>query len=329
MKLNSFSKTCLQVGQWTVTAGIFCLLVWLIGRDFGRFKEKLANNFLVAHIRQEREHVKNRARLMTLNQFMPHSYGSLLQWVHNPSDPSDRSELFAYRIYYEKLVEYMPYRADGYALLGLCDYLLGKTEEAAQAYQTAIQLNPNFFLSYYNLVVIYFHQGRYPEAIPLLEKALQMDLQHTLNFIFLSKVYLDIVRDSRLSQEAVVKRIREAYMDIYIMLVVSLYQTKNFPRLLSYAQQMVLWNFPHKDFFNYYAGLAAYELGQYPQAIAFFQKALNENPSYAPAVHSLGLTWQALGEEEKAAMAFHQEELFQKSPQVAVPLEKEIHVRIF
>jgi tetratricopeptide (TPR) repeat protein len=58
--------------------------------------------------------------------------------------------------------------------LGNIYYNSGAFEEAMNAFEMAIELDPSYGWSYNNLASIYFHQKRYSEAIPLYQKGLQL-----------------------------------------------------------------------------------------------------------------------------------------------------------
>jgi tetratricopeptide (TPR) repeat protein len=58
--------------------------------------------------------------------------------------------------------------------LGNIYYNTGAFEEAMNAFEMAIELDPSYGWSYNNLASIYFHQKRYSDAVPLYQKGLQL-----------------------------------------------------------------------------------------------------------------------------------------------------------
>src|SRR6185436_367433 len=98
-----------------------------------------------------------------------------------------------YANYYEKITRYLPHQREAYVFLGFCYQYLGKIPEAAQAFQQAIQLDPNFFWSYYNLGVILFNKGDYKGASQLFKRALEVDIKQTLQTMSQSYIYLEIM----------------------------------------------------------------------------------------------------------------------------------------
>src|SRR3989338_6396246 len=73
--------------------------------------------------------------------------------------------------YYEQLVEYMPYAADAFGMMGFFYYHLGDKDKALAAYQRAIELNPLYFWSYYNKGLIHFENGEYAQSLELFRSA--------------------------------------------------------------------------------------------------------------------------------------------------------------
>ena len=123
------------------------------------------------HIHNQRQKVKFKAKLDMLNLTMPVSYDDLVHFIQSDRKPVEGS-LTPYVDYYERVVEYMPQRADGYAMLAFCYYYQGGIEKAILLYQRAIQLNADFFWAFYNLGIIYFNQGEYSMASDFFKKAL-------------------------------------------------------------------------------------------------------------------------------------------------------------
>ncbi|OGX27602.1 MAG: hypothetical protein A2787_02630 [Omnitrophica WOR_2 bacterium RIFCSPHIGHO2_01_FULL_48_9] len=172
------------------------------------------------HIVFQRQKVESKAKLVMLNMMMPASYEGLMQFVQSDRK-SGSGALTPYADYYARVVEYIPQRADGYAMLGFCYYYEGQGAKAAVLYQKAIQLNPDFFWAFYNLGVIYFNQGEYAKANMLFKKALSLKPEATFKFIFSSKIYQDILRMTALSPGIIERNFKAGYANCYKLLQLS------------------------------------------------------------------------------------------------------------
>jgi len=86
-------------------------------------------------------------------------------------------------------VKKSPGKARVYANLGEVLGSEGRYEEAAEAFERAIQLAPNYFIAYNNLAVIYLHhQKKYNKAKALLHRALELKPDYPTGYLNLSAV---------------------------------------------------------------------------------------------------------------------------------------------
>ncbi|SKB12180.1 conserved exported hypothetical protein [Planktothrix sp. PCC 11201] len=76
---------------------------------------------------------------------------------------------------FRKLVENQPKEAKYHFYLGNSLFYQRKTEEATQAYQEAISLNPQYALAYNGLGFLHASQGQWDEAIAQYQKALEIN----------------------------------------------------------------------------------------------------------------------------------------------------------
>lgn len=122
-------------------------------------------------------------------------YQYLLRMEREGKAP-DPGALNEFRKYFQLVVDSVPEQADSYGMLGYCQYYLGQKQKAIDAYTSAIRINPLFMGYYYNLGVIYFNQGNYPQAAVLLQKALSSPLQLTVQSLLLStRVYALLLQE--------------------------------------------------------------------------------------------------------------------------------------
>jgi len=92
------------------------------------------------------------------------------------------------RIWAEKMISDNPQNAWGYYYLGSAWLSLDDIEKAENAYQQAREINPYFLTNQYDLAHAYYIQGRYKEAIRILEKVLENNQNK-------SSAYFEIILD--------------------------------------------------------------------------------------------------------------------------------------
>jgi tetratricopeptide (TPR) repeat protein len=109
----------------------------------------------------------------------------------------DKNKIQGYIIYYKQVNAYKP-TAEAYGMLGFFEHLLGKREAALVSYQKAVRLNPHFFWFHYNLGILYLESGLYQEANASFKNALSLAPQETIDFMFSSKIYHQIIASADL-----------------------------------------------------------------------------------------------------------------------------------
>ena len=288
---NKLTNVVFFVGKVVVTGAIVFVLSWHI-------KGILKNYGTVL--------VKGKATKLT--RMIP-SFEHFAK-VLEKKEAVDQEKFEGYANYFENVVKYIPQRADAFCLLGFCYYSLGKERGATEAYKEAMAINPHFFWPYYNLGVKAFQNARYEEAVEILSKAVALRPEMTLTYIFSSKVYspiLTLIPDYSKKMET---RLERGYYRSYQMLVLSCFLLRDFSRSFIYANYALSQNFEPRDFFYYYAGIAAYELKEFERASVLFKTCIEINPARSEAVSFLGRSLKELGEEDLSARVLSQVEGF-------------------
>jgi tetratricopeptide (TPR) repeat protein len=155
----------------------------------------------------EKKDTESRSRAITLNYFLP-AFKQLNEFVLTPEE-GKKGVLADFERYYERVTENFPQIAEGFHLLGFCQYNLGKTKEAIASYQKAIEVNPQLFWAHYNLGIILFAQKEYDQAALHLEFARRLPINSLLNSIAPSKIYQQILSETSLSPQSIVDMIKK------------------------------------------------------------------------------------------------------------------------
>ncbi len=274
------------------------------------------------------DHKRVQAKAITgsLNHIMPE-----LEYLFKLLDgevASDHKKIQESVEYYYQIIRFFPQHADAYAMLGNCYYILEDKVKAAAFYRKALEFNPVSFWAWYDLGVIAFEQGNYPVAISVLEAALKLNPAMVIKAINSSLIYRGI--QQRLGGDFLVSdSLHEGYQQSYKMMVLSYYYMKDFEKMWQTALSGIK-DFPSdKDFFSFYAGLAAYHKGEYPHAISFFQEVIKDNPRNADAFVYLGQSLRKTGQNLVASGMLKKAVALQQTRQAVVLPGIEVRVRIF
>ena len=187
-------------------------------------KEKIQNIPLVKQLLRQRWDAKRQADIITLNHQLP-EFAPWAKFIL--SDKKDRDIVPYFMSYYKQVNRVFPQLADGYAMLGFCAFYVNKPAEALEYYQKAAQLNPRYFYFYYNMGLIYLQQARYEEAQQMFEQALRCDPKKTIENIYSSRVYVQIIGEVALADKNKIARLEEDYKAAAKYLAVSRYCVEN------------------------------------------------------------------------------------------------------
>lgn len=271
--------------------------------------------FILAGLIFNFKDVVYKANLKTLNRLMPPTVDYLIE-LYEGKGVLDRKKLEDFEHYYQKVTEIIEGRADAYGLLGFCKYHLNKREEAIASYKKAITLNSKFFWFYYNLGVIYFKDGRFEEAVDILEKGLAVSLKRTLLYTSVSELlYLPIiftrVKDASV-EEWLGNQLKEGFRRAHLMLIHANLELKNFPEVIRFSLKAKKNQLDDKGEFSCYAGMAFYEMKEYRQALFSLEEAIKKNPELADAYRYWGLTLKALDKEDGSEKVWQHFKILEK-----------------
>ena len=254
--------------------------------------------FLLAAVLVNHDRIRFGYKIRILDTLMPVSFNYLLD--HMIDQKYAPSDLRPFTSFYKKVTDFFPNEADAWGMLGFCHFYEGRTKEAVDDYQKAVELEPKFFWFYHNLGVVYFKQGEYLKAIDVTKQGLRRNPQDSLQFIASSTViYRSLLLSLKNQNINLTKRMEQGYRNSYKMLILSYYELKDFHEMLRIADIVTRMEVEGKDEFYYYAGVAAYELKAYEQAKQYLEISIKLN-STVQANSFLALSLQGLGQKEKA-----------------------------
>ncbi len=240
----------------------------------------------------------SKGRGAALSRLMPDHTWVTLYLDRNGHVPNGYLNEFIH--YYSQLVEYMPYTADAFGMLGFVHYHMGDKDKALAAYQRAIELNPLYFWFYYSKGLMHFENGEYAPALELFRSAMSTSPDTTLSFTYMSKIFLPI-RDITEDYNGTINiRLKKAYRDCYALVLLSQYFLKDYRGVLNSANYALKENSEDKNFFCHYAGIAAYHLGEYQFSVSLLQQSLQGDPGNREGLEYLAAAWESLGRPDLA-----------------------------
>ena len=269
----------------------------------------------------------DKARVASLNRLMP-SLDTMVDFIVRDK-PLKKETLNDYLMYYQNFNAIAPGRADVYGMLGFCYYYLGQYEKAIANYEQATVFNPHFFWFYYNLTTIYFKQGKYQKAIEYSEMAIDSNRKTAVSFLNISKPYADLARLIENRYEVINNNYKIGERQCFEMLILGHYYLKEYPEILRIAKIAMEKTSGRHDFFNFYSGLAAFELKQYQYALVYLHECIKINDKYAEAFYYFALSQKALGREPLANQAMQIYTTLKASQAADRPQLDDIKVRIF
>lgn len=167
-------------------------------------------------------------------------------------------------------------RASGYFTKGMIYHFLGNKDLAASSYQTAIEMDANYYDAYMNLGLIYSEDQNdkalsyYNSAIDIYPQSIEAHRNKGLHYHFSKNYEL-----ARVSFENVIEldpTFEEAYFNIGNTYIGSYSDTMS-----AFSKDTTL-----------------------NQAIYFFEKAIDLNPNYVQAIYNLGLQHEFKGDKQRA-----------------------------
>jgi len=206
-------------------------------------------------------------------------------------------------LYYEHLMKYYPNIPTINSSAGFCYYHLGRYDKALEFYMKAMSFYNKFFGFYYNSALICIQQGKFADAIPILQQALNVNPGPTLYYPSLGFPRDEPVNETRLQDEDVrVKYIARAYTQCFKWLLLCYEKSGDYENMRQTALAAISQKKEGSAIFYYYAGLADFHLGNEDQAVYFFEKCIKRDYSFQQAYDYLEHTLEKAGAPDAAAI---------------------------
>jgi len=232
-----------------------------------------------------------------------------LKSLLNPKDANQR--LYQDCVdYYERLVAYIPNGQYARDILGYCYFQDGNFEKAADSYQKAAGLLPDIFWHSYNLGLVYLRMGDFVKAQEALARAARTDARRTIDYFLTQKAVYGPFLDQQNNADFLKKRLLAGYHNCYELLVLMNYNSGDFIKMLFFAKKAQSVGLDDKGLFSLYAGIAAFRLESFDQAVLFFQTTISRGVLAPQAYHYLGKIFEKFGRGKEAADAFKRSEKF-------------------
>lgn len=213
--------------QCVATLAIVMTLIFYIQKDFVKVRKFFIANPLVHGLQVQRDQVKNKAMLITINHYRP----DLSQWENyfaNKTPPS-KSFLNDSVRYYETISQYAPQIAETYHLMAVCHDLLGDKDKALANQSKAVNLESHYFTALYNLGILYYRRGEYSKSAEAFGMALKTRPTDTAKFLSSSRILIEIIRSIESTDVLTPKVIQDGYHEAAQMLQASIKRLRGQP----------------------------------------------------------------------------------------------------
>ncbi len=194
--------------------------------------------------------------------------------------------------------------AAGYYNLGGAFAKQGRTQEAIDYYQRALQVQPHYSMPHYTLGEIFAKQGRFADAVFHYQEAIRIDPDFAEAHNNLGNILLGQEDFDRAIQHYLqALKLNPGYAQVPFNLARALVQQNQIDAAIVYFQQALKIKPDFVEVHNDLGSVLARK-GQLQEAIEQFSQAVRINPNYALAHANLGNVLARRGELEKAIVHF-------------------------
>ncbi|MCC6758701.1 MAG: tetratricopeptide repeat protein [Candidatus Omnitrophica bacterium] len=216
-----------RTAMFVVGVLLLLSLIVVFKKNGAQVRSFLADNPLSLNLTAQREKVKNKAMMITINHYRP----DLAVWKEFILDgkPLDKGFLKDSVQYYQTISTYVPQIAEPQYMLGLCYALSDDVPAALAAQEKAALMEPRFFWSWYNLGVLYYRQGEFAKSGQAFRKALTVPPQATVKIMGSSKIYEEVLRAMGPERSVAGTHLQQGYRDAVRMMEASIRRLRGQP----------------------------------------------------------------------------------------------------
>jgi tetratricopeptide (TPR) repeat protein len=235
-----------------------------------------------------------------------------------------------YKDYFGLILRYLPDDVITKQLLGYVDFNDGQEQKAIDLFKgSALLKGHNLFWSNYDLGVIYYKRGMWPQAEEYLLRAVSSNPDLSMLLMKDSIIYRQIC-----SSPAFIYNLdagmNDAKSKAYLLLFSSLHKMGQYDKMISVFNFGISnQNFSYKDGFYYYAGLAFYETGQMDKAFLLFQKSLTLEKNDPDVYYYIANIYQKAGQLELARDFFQVSYALHQKNDPRFPYEAHVDLGFF
>jgi tetratricopeptide (TPR) repeat protein len=202
--------------------------------------------------------------------------------------------------YFEKAIESDGTYAEAWAQAGFCNEKLGKHAEALEASKRAVNLRPSAE-SFFNIGLANFYLKQYRDAAEAYRSAIKLDPYNSADAYYaLGLVYRDWGKaDEEIQAYKQAIKLRPDYTVAYERLGSRYLKSRKFSEALEVFRQLAALK-PGDPYAPNNMGEAYVELNRLNEAVESFRLSIRLKPDYGKAYYNLGKTLLAMGNRDGA-----------------------------
>ncbi|MDE1920769.1 MAG: tetratricopeptide repeat protein [Candidatus Omnitrophica bacterium] len=270
------------------------LLQWLLGRVGMVYVAAFL--FCLAFV--DFKVLDTRTKIRHLNDSIP-DFADMIIFSNGPH--TKNIDWKPYKYYFKLILRYMPDDLTVRQLLGFADYYTGQEKKAIDCFKGSSSFKGHdLFWSDYNLGVIYYKKGTWPQAADYLFKAITAPEQLAVALMQGSMVYRQIFA-SPFFKYSLQSDMAAARSKAYLLLLSSLQHMGQYEKMI-FISRLALADpaLSYKDAFYYYAGIAYYDIGQINQALLLFEQSLSIEKNDPDVYYYLAAIYGRAGRQQEA-----------------------------
>ena len=203
----------------------------------------------------------------------------------------------------KSLIEEYPNSFIIWNVIGVTAYETGKLEDAINAYEKAIHINPNYAYAYNNLGLVLKDQGKLNKAILAIKKAKSLnpdyvDAYNNLGVILTEQCKFD--EAIKILEKAI--SLQPNYAEAYNNLGAVHRDQGKLHEAMEYFRRAILLQPDYVDAYNN-LGAVERDQGKFYEAIESFKRAISLQPDYVESYYNLGSVFSELGKLDEAIKA--------------------------